>query len=303
MRQMSFCRHMRRWMNKFAWKSGEGMERQWTTVITPEKSKSTGGFAAFKQAVELTRLFVLRDCKTLYTQTVLGPLWFVLSALLTSLVFTVVFGGIAKLSTDGVPQLVFYMAGSILWTYFSSCLAKIAETFRNGARLFGKVYFPRLVVPVSVLFSKLVIFAVQFLIFLALVIWYGVKGAVHTNIACLVLPLVLLQCAILALGFGLILTSVTAKYRDLSVMVGFILQAWMYITPVVYPASSVGEGYRVLYMLNPVTPFMEAFRYGFLGVGTFSWGYMGIAFAAALAVLGIGLILFKRTERTFIDVV
>ena len=279
------------------------MQNQWTMVITPKKSKTAGGFSAFKQAVELTRLFVLRDCKTLYTQTILGPLWFVLSALLTSLVFTVVFGGIAKLSTDGVPQLVFYMAGSILWTYFSSCLAKIAETFRNGARLFGKVYFPRLVVPISVLFSKMVIFGVQFLIFLALVLWYGAAGIVHTNIACLALPLVLLQCAILALGVGLILTSLTAKYRDLSVMIGFFLQAWMYVTPVVYPASAVGESYQVLYMLNPVAPFMEAFRYGFLGVGTFSWGYMAIAFAAALVLLGLGLMLFRRAERTFIDIV
>lgn len=279
------------------------MSQQWTTVITPKKSKSAGGWAAFKQAVELTRLFVVRDCKTLYTQTVLGPVWFVLSALLTSLVFTVVFGGIAKLSTDGVPQFVFYMAGSILWTYFSSCLAKISETFRNGARLFGKVYFPRLVLPVSVLFSKMVIFGVQFVIFLALALWFHFSGAVQMNAACLILPLVLLQSAVLALGCGLILTSVTAKYRDLSVMVSFFLQAWMYITPVVYPASAVGEAYRFLYMLNPVTPFMEAFRYGFLGVGTFSWGYMSLSLAVSLVVLGIGLLLFRRTERTFIDVV
>ena len=138
------------------------MAQQWTTVITPKKSKSVGGKQAFLRAVELTKLFVVRDCKTLYTQTVLGPLWFVLSALLTSTVFTVVFGGIAKLSTDGVPQFVFYMAGSILWTYFSSCLAKISETFLNGARIFGKVYFPRLVSPISVLFSKMVILACSF---------------------------------------------------------------------------------------------------------------------------------------------
>ncbi len=279
------------------------MSQQWTTVITPKKSKSAGGWSAFKQAVELTRLFVVRDCKTLYTQTVLGPLWFILSALLTSSVFTVVFGGIAKLSTDGVPQFVFYMAGSILWTYFSSCLAKIAETFRNGARLFGKVYFPRLVLPVSVLFSKMVIFGVQFAIFLAITLWFHFSGAVQISVACLIVPLVLLQSAVLALGCGLILASVTAKYRDLSVMVSFLLQAWMYITPVVYPASSVGEAYRFWYMLNPVTPFMEAFRYGFLGVGTFSWGYMAISLLVSLALLGIGLLLFRRTERTFIDIV
>lgn len=279
------------------------MSQQWTTVITPKKSKSAGGWSAFKQAVELTRLFVARDCKTLYTQTVLGPIWFVLSALLTSSVFTVVFGGIAKLSTDGVPQFVFYMAGSILWTYFSSCLAKIAETFRNGARLFGKVYFPRLVLPVSVLFSKMVIFGVQFILFLGIALWFRFYGAVRINAACLILPLVLLQSAVLALGCGLILASVTAKYRDLSVMVSFFLQAWMYITPVVYPASAVGEAYRFVYMLNPVTPFMEAFRYGFLGVGTFSWGHMALSFAVSLALLGIGLLLFRRTERTFIDIV
>ncbi len=279
------------------------MSQQWTTVITPKRSKSVNGWAAFKQAVELTRLFVVRDCKTLYTQTVLGPIWFVLSALMTSFVFTVVFGGIAKLSTDGVPQFIFYMAGSILWTYFSSCLAKTADTFRNGARLFGKVYFPRLVLPVSVLFSKMVIFGVQFVIFLAVVLWFQLSGAVHMNAACMVLPLVLLQSAVLALGCGLILASVTAKYRDLSVMISFFLQAWMYVTPVVYPASAVGEAYRFWYMLNPVTPFMEAFRYGFLGVGSFSWIHMAVSLVISLAVLGIGLLLFRRTERTFIDIV
>lgn len=279
------------------------MGQQWTTVITPKKSKSVGGKSAFRQAVELTRLFVVRDCKTMYTQTVLGPLWFVLSALLTSSVFTVVFGGIAKLSTDGVPQFVFYMAGSILWSYFSSCLAKISETFRNNARLFGKVYFPRLTVPVSVVFSKMVIFGVQFLIFLAFVIYYAVAGVVRVRAACLLLPVVLLQSAILALGCGLILTSITAKYRDMAVMVSFLLQAWMYITPVVYPASAVPEAYRWLYMLNPVTPFMEAFRYGFLGVGTLSWGHMVCSATVALLVFGVGYWLFKRTERTFIDVV
>ena len=279
------------------------MGQQWTTVITPKKSKSVDGKNAFRQAAELVRLFVVRDCKTMYTQTVLGPLWFVLSALLTSSVFTVVFGGIAKLSTDGVPQFVFYMSGSILWTYFSSCLAKISETFRSNARLFGKVYFPRLTVPVSLLFSKMVIFLVQFVIFLGFVIYYTVSDAVQVNLACLLLPVVLLQSAMLALGCGLILTSITAKYRDMAVMVSFLLQAWMYITPVVYPASAVGEGYRWLYMLNPVTPFMEVFRYGFLGVGMLSWGHMALSAAITLLILGIGCWLFKRTERTFIDVV
>lgn len=279
------------------------MQQQWTTVITPKKSKSADGMAAVRQAAELTRLFVVRDCKTMYTQTVLGPLWFVLSALLTAFVLTVVFGGIAKLSTDGVPQFVFYMAGSVLWTYFSSCLAKISETFRNNARLFGKVYFPRLTVPVSVVFSKMVIFLVQFAIFLVLAIYYAVSGAAQMNAACLLLPFVLLQSALLALGCGLILTSITAKYRDLSVMISFLLQAWMYITPVVYPASAVPETYRWLYMLNPVTPYMEAFRYGFLGVGTLSWGHMAFSAAVTLLLFGVGYWLFKRTERTFIDVV
>ncbi len=279
------------------------MAQQWTTVITPKKTKSVGGFAAWKRAAELTRLFVVRDCKTLYTQTVLGPLWFVLSALLTSTVLTVVFGGIAKLSTDGVPQFVFYMAGSILWTYFSSCLAKISETFRNNARLFGKVYFQRLTVPVSVVFSKMVIFGVQFAIFLVFSIVYAANGAVQINAACLLLPVVLLQSAVLALGCGLILTSLTAKYRDFSVMIGFLLQAWMYITPVVYPASAVGETYRWVYMLNPVTPFMEAFRYGFLGVGALSWGHMVISIAVTLLLLWVGIVFFRRTERTFIDIV
>ena len=279
------------------------MAQQWTTVITPKKSKSVGGKQAFLQAVELTKLFVIRDCKTLYTQTILGPLWFVLSALFTSSVFTVVFGGIAKISTEGVPKFIFYMAGSILWTYFSSCLAKIAETFRNGARLFGKVYFPRLVSPISVLFSKMVIFGVQFIIFVALVLWFSFHGEVHANWACLLLPVVLLQSALLALGCGLILTSITAKYRDLSVMVGFLLQAWMYITPVVYPASAVTGQLRWVYMLNPVTPFMEAFRYGFLGVGTLSWSAMAVAAAETAVLLVLGILLFKKTERTFIDIV
>ena len=282
---------------------GEDMQERWTTVITPKKSKSADGLNVWRQAVELTRLFVARDWKTMYTQTILGPLWYVLSALLTSLIFTLVFGGIAKLSTDGVPQLAFYMAGSILWTYFSSCLAKISDTFRNNARLFGKVYFPRLTVPVSVVFSKMVVSGVQFVIFLAVVIYYAIGGMVQVRLACLLLPIVLLQSALLALGCGLILTSITAKYRDLSVMVSFLLQAWMYVTPIVYPASAVQASYRWLYMLNPVTPYIEAFRYGYLGIGTLSWGHMAISFAVTLLILSVGYFWFKRTERTFIDVV
>lgn len=280
------------------------MENNWTTII---KSK-TGWFdidlKELVQYKDLIGMFVKRDFKTLYKQTILGPLWIIISPLLTTLMFTVVFGNIANISTDGVPQIVFYMLGTTVWTYFSSCLTKTSSTFTSNSAIFGKVYFPRLVTPISTVISGLINFGVQFLMFLGFMVYFMVKGSlIHPNLWILITPLLLVQLAALALGFGIIISSLTTKYRDLAVLVTFGVQLWMYATPVVYPASQIGGKLKTLMMLNPVSPIVETFRYAFLGSGSIPWNYLGISVITTLVVLFAGVVLFSRVEKTFMDTV
>lgn len=279
-------------------------QENWTTIIKPKTGWFDINLKELIQYKDLIVMFVKRDFKTLYKQTILGPLWLIINPLLTTIMFTVVFGNIANISTDGMPQIVFYMLGTTVWTYFSSCITKTSSTFTGNAAIFGKVYFPRLVTPISTVISGLINFGVQFLMFLGFMAYFMVKGSpINPNLWILITPLLLVQLAALALGFGIIISSLTTKYRDLAVLVTFGVQLWMYATPVVYPASQIGGELKTLMMLNPVSPIVETFRYAFLGSGSIPWNYLGISVITTLVVLFAGVVLFSRVEKTFMDTV
>lgn len=276
----------------------------WTTIIKPKTGWFDINLKELVQYKDLIVMFVKRDFKTMYKQTILGPLWIIINPLLTTLMFTVVFGNIANIPTDGMPQIVFYMLGTTVWNYFSSCLTKTSSTFTANAAIFGKVYFPRLVTPISTVISGLINFGVQFLMFLGFMAYFMIKGSpIEPNLWILITPLLLVQLAALALGFGIIISSMTTKYRDLAVLVTFGVQLWMYATPVVYPASQIGGKLKTLMMLNPVSPIVESFRYAFLGSGSIPWNYLGISVVTTLVVLFAGIVLFSRVEKTFMDTV
>ncbi len=253
---------------------------------------------------DLIILFVKRDLTTNYKQTVLGPLWIIINPLLSTTVFTVIFGVIAGIPTDGTPQFLFYMSGNILWNFFSSCLNRASGTFLGNARLFGKVYFPRLVMPISSILYNLINFMLQTAVYVILVIVYSLIGAnVHPNLLIILAPFLVLQTALLGTGMGLIISSITTKYRDLNVLVSFGVSLLMYITPVVYPISRVPENFRWLMLLNPVAPIVETYRCAFLGSGSFEWQFLLISLAVTLALLFWGVIVFNKVEKNFIDTV
>jgi len=248
--------------------------------------------------------FVWRDFAAQYKQSILGPLWFIIQPLLSTVVFTIVFGNIAGLSTDGLPKVLFYLSGQVVWEYFAGVLNVTSTTFVSNANVFGKVYFPRLVVPISVVISRLLQFGLRFVMFLGFVAYFAWRGAaVHVGLAAFALPLLVLIMAALALGVGIIFSSVTTKYRDLRFLLGFAVQLLMYATTVIYPLSAVSDRYRLWILANPMTPIVEAFRYSFLGTGAFEWWHLGYSAAFAAAVLLVGIILFTRIERTFMDTV
>lgn len=278
--------------------------QNWTTTIKPKTGWFDINLKELIQYKDLIVMFVKRDFKTLYKQTILGPLWIIINPLLTTIMFTIVFGNIANIPTDGMPQIVFYMLGTTVWTYFSTCLTKTSSTFTANASIFGKVYFPRLVTPISTVISGLINFSVQFIMFLGFMIYFKMTGSpIQPNLYIIIIPLLLLQLAALALGFGIIISSLTTKYRDLAVLVTFGVQLWMYATPVVYPASQIGGNLKTLMMLNPVSPIVESFRYAFLGSGSIPWNYLGISVVTTLVVLFAGVVLFSRVEKTFMDTV
>ena len=279
-------------------------KNNWTTIIKPKTGWFDIDLKELFQYKDLITMFVKRDFKTLYKQTILGPLWIIINPLLTTVMYTIVFGNIANISTDGMPQIVFYMLGTTVWTYFSTSLTKTATTFTGNATIFGKVYFPRLVTPIATVVSGLINFAVQFVMFLCFAIYYYIVGApIQPNRYILLTPLLLVELAALALGFGIIISSLTTKYRDLAVLVTFGVQLWMYATPVVYPASQLGGKLKTLMMLNPVSPIVEAFRYAFLGSGEIPWTFLGISVISTFIIIFIGVILFSRVEKTFMDTV
>lgn len=258
---------------------------------------------------DLILLFVKRDFVSLYKQTVLGPAWAVIQPFLTTIVFSLVFGSIAGLAPEGVPSFLFYLSGTVVWTYFANCLTRTSDTFIANAAILGKVYFPRLVMPVSTVLSKLIDFAIQYSFFLVFLVIYALTGAaIRPNWLILLTPVLLLQLAMLSLGCGVIISAATTKYRDLRMLVSFGVQLWMYASPVAYDMFSMsafapGSKYYALYMLNPVTPIVNLFRYAYLGIGQVDWMYYGISWAVTCCLLFAGIVLFSRVEKTFMDTV
>lgn len=254
---------------------------------------------------DLIQLFVKRNIVVQYKQTVLGPLWYLIQPILTVIMNMVVFGGIAKMSTDGVPQALFYMAGNVCWFYFSDCLNQTSNTFRTNQNMFGKVYFPRLVVPIATVLSNLLRFGIQLGLFVVIYLYFLLNGSdIHLTWFIVLFPLFILMLAGLGLGFGILVSSMTTKYRDLSILFTFIVQLWMYATPIVYPISMVQEGtLRTLIMANPMTSIIEAFKYATLGQGYFSWLALGYSFAFMCILLVLGIVIFNKVQRSFMDTV
>lgn len=280
------------------------MQNDNITVISSKRKLFSINFRELWKYRDLIILFVKRDLKNSYKQTILGPLWIVINPFLSTFVFTVIFGVIANISTDGIPQFLFYMSGNILWSFFSSCLNRSSSTFLSNARMFGKVYFPRLVMPISGILYNSVTFIVQFAMYFILILIYMFSGAnIHPNALALLLPILLLQTALLGTAIGLIITSVTTKYRDLNILVSFGVSLWMYLTPVVYPISQVPEKLRAILFLNPVAPIVETLRYAFLGSGTFEPVYLIISMVVTALFLIIGIVVFNQVEKNFIDTV
>ena len=277
----------------------------WDMVIEPQRGLLDLRLGELLRYRDLVLLFVRRDFVAVYKQTVLGPLWYLIQPLLTTLTFTVIFGQIASLPTDGLPQFLFYMSGTVVWAYFADCLNKTSNTFVQNAGLFGKVYFPRLAVPVSILISNLITFSIQFLLFLLFVSYFALQGAdIHPNWAWIALsPLLVLMMAGLGLGVGVIISSLTTKYRDLRFLVQFGVQLLMYATPVIYPVSSIPQRFQWIILANPMTPILEAFRYAFLGAGTVDLAHLSYSFGFMLAVVFLGSLIFNRVEQTFMDTV
>ncbi len=273
-------------------------------IITPNNRLFSLNLKDLIEYKDLVRMYVKRDIVTFYKQTILGPLWFVVQPILTTIMFLFVFGNLAGISTDGVPGILFYFSGIIMWNYFADCLNRNSKTFVDNQGVFGKVYFPRLVVPISVTISNLVRFAIQLGLFIVIYVYYVFSGAeVSVNIYILLFPVLLIMIAGLSLGFGIIFSSLTTKYRDLTFLLQFGVQLWMYATPVIYPLSTMPADKQWIFQLNPMTSIVETFKFGVLGVGTFSWFWLAYSMAFMLVLLLIGTVVFNRVEKSFMDTI
>lgn len=288
----------------------EQNQQQWTTIIKPRTGWFDIDLKELWQYRDLVVMFVKRSFATLYKQTILGPAWILINPLLTTVIFTVVFGGIAGLAESGVPSFLFYMAGNAIWSFFASCITGTANTFVTNAGLFGKVYFPRLTMPISQVVISLINLIIQMVMFLVFWVWFyffgQAYGAVQMNLWVLALPAVLLMVMVMGLGVGIIVSSLTTKYRDLAIVVSFGVQLWMYATPVVYSMSEIAAGsprLLVLMRLNPMTEPVQVFRYALLGCGEISPAWLLYSAVVALVTLVAGVVLFSRVEKTFMDTV
>lgn len=278
--------------------------RDWDLIIEPQTSLLELNLKDVWRYRDLLWLLVKRDFVSFYKQTILGPLWFFIQPLFTTIIFTFIFGNLAGLSTDGLPQPLFYMAGITAWNYFADCLTKTSTVFRDNANIFGKVYFPRLIMPLSIVVSNLVRFGVQMLLFFMMMAYYAyMGGSFAPNAYVLLFPILVLQMALLGLGLGLIITALTTKYRDLAFLITFGVQLMMYATTVIYPLSAAPANYKWLIELNPMTGIIEAFRFGFLGQGELTFSSFGYSVAFTLVALVLGVIIFNKTEKTFVDTV
>lgn len=285
-------------------KQVESLQAEWDLVIEPQSSLLQLHLDDVWRYRDLLWLLVKRDFVSFYKQTILGPLWFFIQPLFTTIIFTFVFGNLAGLSTDGLPQPLFYMAGITAWNYFADCLTKTSTVFKDNANIFGKVYFPRLIMPLSIVVSNLVRFGVQMILFLVMVVYYALEGAsFHITWAISLFPVLVVLMALLGLGLGLIITAMTTKYRDLAFLISFGVQLMMYATTVIYPLSAAPQQYKTIIALNPMTGIIEAFRYAFLGQGTLNWATLGYSVTVTVVSVILGVIIFNKTEKTFVDTV
>lgn len=279
-------------------------KEDWDLVIKGHTSLFDLKFDDLWHYRDLLFMFVKRDFVSFYKQTILGPLWFFIQPIFTTIVFTFVFGNLAGISTDGLPQYLFYLSGITAWNYFSDCLNKTSTVFRDNANIFGKVYFPRLIMPLSIIVSNLIRFAVQLSLLLCMMAYFGIKGAdFHMTYAIFLFPVLVLMMALLGLGSGLIITAMTTKYRDLTFLVTFGVQLLMYGTTVIYPLSAAPAKYKSIIELNPMTGIIEAFRYAFLGKGEFTVWSIGYSAVFTVVILFLGIIIFNKTEKNFVDTV
>ena len=284
---------------------------QWTTIIKPRTGLFEVNLKEIWDYRDLLTLFVKRTITVQYKQTVLGPLWWVIQPAMTVIMYMVVFGGIAGIPTDGIPQPLFYLGGIAMWQYFADCLGKTSNTFVSNAGIFGKVYFPRMIMPLSSVISNLVRFGIQLGLFVLVYLYYLIVGqAPSPNWYLALFPLLVVMIAGMALGFGIIISSMTTKYRDLQILFSFIVQLWMYATPIVYPLSQVagkekwGIHLSTVMCLNPVTPIIETFKHGALGAGEFvGWGWLVYSFGFMLVVLALGILIFNKVQKSFMDTV
>jgi lipopolysaccharide transport system permease protein len=282
----------------------EEVINEWTDIICPRRKWYDIRLHELWKYRDLIMIFVRRDFVSVYKQTILGPLWYLIQPLITTIVFTIIFGKIAHLSTNGVPATIFYMTGITAWNYFANCLTKTSATFINNAAVFGKVYFPRLTVPVSVVISNLITFAIQFLFLMCFWLYFYFAGNLVTmNIYILLLPVLLVLMAMMGLGFGLIISAMTTKYKDLQFLVVFGVQMLMYATPIIYPLRDIPLVYRRIVMLNPMTSIIETFKFALLDIGTFSWAMLGYSCVFTLLILISGILMFNKTEQRFIDTI
>lgn len=280
-------------------------QTQWTEVIEPRTSLLDLRLGDVWRYRDLVMMFVRRDFVSTYKQTILGPIWFFIQPLLTTITFIIIFGQVAKLSTDGLPQPLFYLAGITVWSYFSQTLMATSTVFITNAAIFGKVYFPRLTMPVSIVISNLVRFLIQFGLFLAVWVFYLLHSgsSVQPNWLILLTPVLLILMGLLSLGLGMIFSALTTKYRDLAMLLTFGIQLLMYATPVIYPLSSIPAKYKWLILANPMSAVVETFRYAFLGSGTFSWVYLGYSAGFTAIILFTGTVIFNKVEKSFTDTV
>ncbi len=277
----------------------------WSDEIVSKRGLFHVNFYEIIRYKDLLFLFVKRDFISLYKQTILGPIWFFIQPILTTLIFTIVFGKIAGLSTDGLPQILFYLAGITCWNYFSECLTKTSNTFIENQNIFGKVYFPRLIMPLSIVCSSLLKFGIQFLLFLMVFLYFFVydDNNLNPNIFILLFPALILLTGLLSLGIGILITSLTTKYRDFRFLIQFGIQLWMYATPIIYPLSALDGKLKKMAILNPMTSIIETFKFGFLGHGTFDWYYLIYTAIFTFLTLIIGVLIFNKTEQNFMDTV
>jgi lipopolysaccharide transport system permease protein len=286
-------------------KNDTNIHSEWTEVIEPSSSLFDFKLKEVWNYRDLLRMFVRRDFVATYKQTILGPLWFFIQPIFTTITFTIVFGNFAGISSDGQPRMVFYMAGLTLWNYFSECFTKASTVFTTNANIFGKVYFPRLIMPLTIVVSNLIKFAIQYLLFLVLYGYYLFNGnkSIQPNSIILLTPLLLFLMAGISLGAGMIFSAMTTKYKDLTFLLSFGIQLLMYATPVIYPLGSIPDQYKTYILLNPLSAVIETFRFGYLGTGTFSWSALGYSAIFMVLLLLSGITIFNKVERSFMDTV